>query len=174
LSRQKASLLLETRREQTAGFSRSHSCSAAGTYTHFWEGTEAPCRAPDLLVAPPFHPRDESRDPWGAVSVRPHHRASNCLSDGGGCALRVLGCCGSWKVGQEAAQEHKEPRVGQQGTCARANPGYSGAPSLPREPAQPCTRKGNLPWKAHAQSTLGTCCGPGPAEETRSACWVDG
>lgn len=79
-------------------------------------------------MAPPFHPRDESRDPWGAMSVGSHRRASNCLSSG--CALCVRGCCGCWKVGQEVAQEHKEPWVGQQGICARANPGYSGAPRL--------------------------------------------
>lgn len=35
---------------------------------------------------------------------------------------------------------------------------------LLREPPPSCTRK--PVWKAHPQSTLGTCCGPGPVEET--------
>lgn len=35
---------------------------------------------------------------------------------------------------------------------------------LLREPPPSCTRK--LAWKAHPQSTLGTCCGPGPVEES--------
>lgn len=48
---------------------------------------------------------------------------------------------------------------------AREVSGSSVAPRSSQGASTTTYEKESLPWKAHPQSTLGTCCGPGPVED---------